>query len=66
MKLQSGLIIYKSIPRLVEGLDFVMLMKFSGQITRPQLMDIVTTVFPKYDLLKYIRILHVFPGVKQT
>ena len=45
---------------------FVMLMKFSGQITRPQLMDIVTTVFPKYDLLKYIYILHVFPGVKQT
>ena len=38
----------------MEGLDFVMLMKFSGQITRPQLMDIVTTVFPKYDRLKYI------------
>ena len=45
---------------VVEGLDFVMLMKFSGQITRPQLMDIVTTVFPKYDLLKYIYIFHVF------
>ena len=50
----------------MEGLDFVILMKFSGQITRPQLMDIVTTVFPKYDRLNIIDILHVFPGVKQT